>query len=118
VADDQERLLTDDPVDQPEQDLQDVVGAVDGVGCGGAAHAGQVWVDAPVAGPVGEQRLQAAGHLAVVHVHAVQPEDWGSAAVLDELYRDAVDDGFHGWTFYHPRTTVRPRAYWAACRSM
>jgi hypothetical protein len=84
----------------------------------GAAHAGQVWVDAPVAGPVGEQRLQAAGHLAVVHVHAVQPEDWGSAAVLDELYRDAVDDGFHGWTFYHPRTTVRPRAYWAACRSM
>jgi hypothetical protein len=38
VADQQERLLPDDRIDQPEQQIQDGVVAVDALGCRGVAH--------------------------------------------------------------------------------
>jgi hypothetical protein len=93
VADDQERPVADDGVDQAEQDLHDVVTADDRLGGRGAAHAGQVRVDAPVPGAVGEHRLQGAGQFAMIHVHAVQPQDGDAGALLQVVHRDAVDHG-------------------------
>jgi hypothetical protein len=62
----------------------------------GAAHAGQVGVDAPVPGPVGEQRLQGAHDLSVVDARAVERQERGAAAVFDVVHRDAVDGRKHG----------------------
>jgi hypothetical protein len=98
LADDQERPAADEPLDQAEQQLHHVVAAADRLRRGRPAHAGQVGVDAPVAGPLGEHRLQGAGQLAVVHAHAVQGEHGRPAAMVDEVHRDAVDGGFHEWT--------------------
>ena len=96
VANDQERLLPDDVIDQPEQRVQDGVGAVDRLRCGGATHAGQVGVDAPVPGPLSKHWLQGTRNLPVVDLPAVQRQDGRAGAVLGVVDRNAVHHRIHG----------------------
>jgi pyruvate/2-oxoglutarate dehydrogenase complex dihydrolipoamide dehydrogenase (E3) component len=104
-------------VDQAEQELHHVVVAVDRLRRGRPPHAGQVGVDAPVAAPVGEHRLEAAGDLAVIHARSVQGEHGRPVAVVDEVHRDAVDGGLHDWALLPKVEGGRlPRQRSYACR--
>nr|WP_307433390.1 S8 family serine peptidase [Pseudarthrobacter defluvii] len=61
----------------------------------GAAHPGQVRIQAAESGEAAEHRLQAAGDLPVVHSGAVQRKDGCSTAMLNEMDGHTADHGFH-----------------------
>src|SRR6266545_1525400 len=82
LAGEQEGLVAELGVDEAEQSGQVVVRGRDVAG-GRLAHAGQVGVEPAVAGAVLEDRLEAAGHQAVVRGPPVNGEQGCAVAVCD-----------------------------------
>jgi len=86
MADEQERSGADHAVDEREQEVENVVSAVERVRRRRVPHARQVWIDPPVIMRVAEHRIDSADHLSVIDARTVQHQDRGPVAVLDVMH--------------------------------
>jgi hypothetical protein len=98
MSHEEDRFLTDDFVDEAEQDREHVIGAPQSHGRRRPAHARQVGIEAPKSAMRIEGRLEAGLGLTMVDTGAVQNDHGHATAALDVVNHDVGDPAFHSGT--------------------
>lgn len=87
MTDDQQFPITNHTVDQSEQEVEDIVGAIDRVRRRRTSHTRQIRINTSIIRYVAKDRLDGAHHLLMIYARTVQHQDLCTVAMFDVMHR-------------------------------